>query len=1176
MSVEKIGSAVITGTLCLLLIFSTAGIVSSIDSSDQGMSLQQEETKTTGFIESPGFKEEGMNYNRVIHDKGTGLAPPSIEDYDWWLDNVVEGEKGIYTVGDRDYLTEFVNGMDDDLSGEKLPSYVDHTQSAHFPPIGNQGQQGSCTAFSFSYYLLTFMIAQEYNYTVNTFGQEFASTSKSPTYADKIMSPAWSYNHVNDGEDIGSNWIKHYRFANSVGNSNWQTMPYDEYDYISWGTETAYRNAPQYRVTGYEFLHMDEDEFDNILTILKTWLHEDYLISFNVDTDSIHPWRGDAVLSSIEMMEKESNHAQTVIGYDDDMIDTDGSGEVGAFLIANSWGDWGPYKGDYHAGTYWITYEAFVNHLARRHVRRLTGNGVYDGSVENSPELLGTWSFTNPGYRDPEVRIGIAYDVNGTVLEEIIPDWPVSSEHLQRYPEFIAVDLTDFVSIWDYGNGANHFFLYMGESEGKNSLIETWLVEYYEHDYVWNNKGDNATRHSLIPKNVPGTNPITLWTSFTSTIGDVSFDSSEYAEFDTIGITVEDEDLMDKQNVYIEVSSSLDCKIVQLTQNKRYMHIWEGTIDSSRSNGEDELHVKWGDTITVIYLDLSHDQERTDTAKINLRTKTDTIRIHQNADFFNDIWAGNGTETAPWTITRLEIDNGGSGYGLYIGNVTDHFLVQDCYIYNSKDDLKSSDLIIGGIYLYNSTNGLVKDSIVTENNHGVYLENSFDNYIVYNNIHRNLYGIYLFNSTINYVSSNRIQTNRYGLFSRDSDRNYLGYNNISQNDYGAYLHNTQEKHMENNIIYNNEHGIYIKDSPYNKIDNNHLWKNDYGIYIWNSSDIYVLKNILFRNVHGVYLRNSLYNRVKDNSVTMNDHGIHMSYARNNEIVDNIVYRNEIGLFSDMYSDSNIIAKNHAYLNIFGLKLSLSNNNIIAENIVENNFEDGMQFNRSNSNSVVMNTIYNNERHGLVLKSSYENRVYHNNFVDNAYQAKCSGENLWDNGYPFGGNYWSDLTSVNEDKTSDKKISDVPYIGEGFSDRYPFISPVQNTSYPIINIYHPSDGQEIVSNNVTVRWNSYRADYHEVKMDNCKWISTGGSMTLTYEYVGDGEYTIRVRAWDVEGNSTVESVKFNVNTTENVDHMWNHITIIIISIIAIVLITLKRHFGPKYALTRKTLRDKGSF
>ena len=81
--------------------------------------------------------------------------------------------------------------------------------------------------------------------------------------------------------------------------------------------------------------------------------------------------------------------------------------------------------------------------------------------------------------------------------------------------------------------------------------------------------------------------------------------------------------------------------------------------------------------------------------------------------------------------------------------------------------------------------------------------------------------------------------------------------------------------------------------------------------------------------------------------------------------------------------------------------------------------------------------------------SPNNSIYHNNFINNGNQADAAeySVNIWDNGYPLGGNYWSDYTGIDEksgpdqDQIGSDGIGDTPYIIDADNrDRYPLMGP----------------------------------------------------------------------------------------------------------------------------------------
>src|SRR3989475_5116673 len=108
---------------------------------------------------------------------------------------------------------------------------------------------------------------------------------------------------------------------------------------------------------------------------------------------------------------------------------------------------------------------------------------------------------------------------------------------------------------------------------------------------------------------------------------------------------------------------------------------------------------------------------------------------------------------------------------------------------------------------------------------------------------------------------------------------------------------------------------------------------------------------------------------------------------------------------------------------------------------------------SGSTSVVFsgNTFSQCPTGGLWVDSS-SILVYHNNFLQGGVDGDLGSQDLWDNGYPTGGNYWSSYTGVDNCSGSQQNvctgpdgIGDTPYsfttwqsvVGQ---DRYPLMKP----------------------------------------------------------------------------------------------------------------------------------------
>jgi parallel beta-helix repeat protein len=151
----------------------------------------------------------------------------------------------------------------------------------------------------------------------------------------------------------------------------------------------------------------------------------------------------------------------------------------------------------------------------------------------------------------------------------------------------------------------------------------------------------------------------------------------------------------------------------------------------------------------------------------------------------------------------------------------------------------------------------------------------------------------------------------------------------------------------------------------------------------------------------------------------------------------------LGMENVTIKNANI--KNYGY----GIYLvSSSNNSISGNNITANNWY-GIYLYSSSNNSISGNNITNN-MDGIYLYSSSNNRFYHNNLIDNTQQVyfgTTGYANVWDDGYPSGGNYWSDYVGVdvksgpNQDLPGSDSIGDTPYIIDANNtDHYPLMNP----------------------------------------------------------------------------------------------------------------------------------------
>jgi len=517
---------------------------------------------------------------------------------------------------------------------------------------------------------------------------------------------------------------------------------------------------------------------------------------------------------------------------------------------------------------------------------------------------------------------------------------------------------------------------------------------------------------------------------------------------------------------------------------------------------------------------------------------------------------------------------------------------------NLNDARFSTDI---GIELSSSNHNNLTNNAAELSDIGISIRFSINNRVQWNHVTDNDIGVYLLRSNDNKILDNDVSNNNnVGIDLSLSDFNVIAGNMANENpNYGIHLYSSEMNTIEGNSANLNGIGIYLDWSANNIIGGNTVTQNEFaGIAIyWSSDHNRIISNQVHSNMNiSIRISSSNLNLIEGNNASLSGVGIFLDWSENNIIINNIADSNAyhgivlewfsdgnevtnnsatgglVGISLDM-SSNNIVSYNNASLNKIGISLEwLSNNNNIFLNTMCNNQYHGISFSwESNYNLIRNNTIGYNNKYGVYVYESSNNTIYHNDILYNIDQAFDNAFNAWDNGYPTGGNYWSDYNGTdnysgpNQNIPGSDGIGDTPYdIDPDSRDNYPLMVPhsgvVVAAFYVTPSSFSPSGGELSASGSnkkdtaiIRAKFTT-RPDIQPIQTTDVEWIlvvkttitvtvvgwrGTGGTVCVKWdgtdaegEVVPDGEYSIILQGRDKDGNPTwVYSTPITIDTEQ---------------------------------------------
>ncbi|HNP21065.1 MAG TPA: C1 family peptidase [Panacibacter sp.] len=278
-----------------------------------------------------------------------------------------------------------------DETKNTLPEAVSLLKFA--PAPGDQGQQGSCVAWSSAYGARTILEASSAGFNPN----------------QTAFSPSFMYNQIGLDGCQGSYIIRAMENLTKVGAVPLDEFPYNDQDCSRQPSSQVMRDASQYRMLGFTRLTRG-DNVDNIsLYAIKEHLSKDVpvVIGMMVGGSFMQGMMGQEIWHPQDQdysMMGFGGHAMCVIGYDDRK-------EGGAFQILNSWGSqWG------QNGVAWVRYSDFKQFVREAYgLNPMPKRG--SAAAQNLECSIGLVDNKTKQYIPLKLRAGNTFQTTGPIIK---------------------------------------------------------------------------------------------------------------------------------------------------------------------------------------------------------------------------------------------------------------------------------------------------------------------------------------------------------------------------------------------------------------------------------------------------------------------------------------------------------------------------------------------------------------------------------------------------------------------------------------------------------------------------------------------------------------------------------------------------------------------------------------
>lgn len=338
---------------------------------------------------------------------------------------------------DEEKLDEIPQDLDINDNPGALPSSVD--LSSKFPPIGDQGEYGTCVTWAVGYNLKTALNGIDNQWNATQLAQTTNQTSPKDVF--------WAIPSAQKGSKCnGTQFESAMDLLITRGGASLAKAPYTSLGDCSQTPPSDWtQDAANNKLVNYRKIADQSNSSSMTFANFKAYLAECRPIAIGAKLgDRFMRWNSDAVIDYDTYQNpgmQHAYHAMVLAGYDD---------SKGAFKLVNTWGNtWGK------SGFIWVDYDFFVSSFClcgfvaqNKTDINITGGNVGSGNIITGLDVL-AWNLVdgdNPESTNPLDR-QITYNVFNSGTETV----RASSRWSILYMFYNAYDANDYeILIHDY------------------------------------------------------------------------------------------------------------------------------------------------------------------------------------------------------------------------------------------------------------------------------------------------------------------------------------------------------------------------------------------------------------------------------------------------------------------------------------------------------------------------------------------------------------------------------------------------------------------------------------------------------------------------------------------------------------------------------------------------------